>query len=294
MAIKPFVYVAPRSIQEACSVINEHPEGAKVLAGGQSLLPLLKLNLTEVSYLVDLKRIPGLAQVSVGDDRLVVGALATLSDLARSETVLRTVPLLAETARGVGHPLVRNRGTIGGSLSHCDPASDICATALALDARITTARHDGERRFVEARDFFTGMFTNALGRGEILESVSIPIQPKGSGYSFRKLTMGHGDFPLIVVSVLMSMEGRSCAKAAIALGGVSDRPIRARDAEQLLNGVEDLRTEHIERAAAACAELSRPSSDLEVSAAYKRRMVEVFVRRALTEAVQRSRGAAEA
>jgi CO/xanthine dehydrogenase FAD-binding subunit len=215
----------------------------------------------------------------------------TQSEIARSELVRQNVPLLAETARRIGHPLVRNRGTIGGSLSHCDPASDLCATSLALDAEITLVRYDGIRRKVQAQDFLTGTFETALGKGEILEKVSIPIPPKNSGYSFRKFTVGHGDFPLVVVSVLLRIAGEKCISAAIALGGVADHVIRAPRAEEILTRRESLQDEAVEGAVAAAVDASQPSSDLEVSAVYKKRLVGVLVRRAIVEAAERGGGA---
>ena len=238
---------------------DSHGE-AKILAGGQSLLPVMKLNLTDISYLVDLKRIPGLSticidrdQVSDNEEAVFVGALATHSEVAGSDIIRRSIPLLAETAAGIGHPLVRNRGTIAGSLSHSDPAGDLCVTALALDARMIIARYDGTRRIVRAQHFFTGVFANVLEEGELLEKVCFLIPPKGTGYRFEKLTLGHGDFPIIDVSVSLTIDSGRCADVAIAIGGVSDCPMRMSQCEDLLRGKENLSHEDMSRAGALAA-----------------------------------------
>lgn len=306
MITKPFEYVAPGTLLEACEFLNKHDD-AKVLAGGQSLLPILKLNMAEIPYLVDLKRIPNMSYIRIGResgggnkdrDTLIVGALTTHAEIAQSELVKSAVPLLAETAKGIGHPLVRNRGTIGGSLAHCDPAADFCVSALALDASMTLAKFDGSKRVLPAHDFFQGTFATALEKGEILESISFSIPPpqNNTGHAFEKLTLGHGDFPLIVASVLVSMDGakqgdRTCTDVAIALGGVSDRAVRIDQAEQVLRGKKekDIGFEELDRAASIASDESKPEADLEVSAEYKKRMVRILVRRALSRAIGMTR-----
>ena len=248
MILRPFEYSSPHSLQEACRILEQHDD-AKILAGGQSLLPIMKLNMTEITHLVDIKRIPNLSFIETSKENksLIVGALTTHSEVASSDLVKSVLPLLAETESSIGHPLVRNRGTIGGSISHCDPSGDLCVTSLALDASMTIARSDGSRRVVSAKDFFQGTFTTALEKGEILEKISFPIPPRGTGCAFEKLTLGHGDFPLVVVSVVLRMENKKCVGAAIALGGVSDRVIRIARAEELLKG-KMVRAEDLEDA----------------------------------------------
>ncbi|MDA4129740.1 MAG: xanthine dehydrogenase family protein subunit M [Thaumarchaeota archaeon] len=291
MILKPFEYSAPQSLQEACKLLEQH-EDAKALAGGQSLLPIMKLNLTEVTHLVDLKRIPNLSFIEINKDTnsLNVGALTTHAEVAGSNVVKKTVPLLAETESRIGHPLVRNRGTIGGSISHCDPSGDLCVTSLALDSIMTIAKSDNSRRLVPARDFFQGTFTTALKKGEILEKISFPIPARGTGWAFEKLTMGHGDFPLIVVSVVLRVENEKCVSAAIALGGVADRAVRFPRAEDKLKG-RKVSAVDIDKAAAIAEEESKPEADIDVSAEYKKKMIRVFVRRALTKAIEVSRSA---
>jgi carbon-monoxide dehydrogenase medium subunit len=292
--MKPFRYLAPKSLHEACAFIEEHYEDAKVLAGGQSLLPIMKLNLTEFGYLVDLKRIPDLAFIRVekddssdGKDALVVGALTTHSAIAQSGVTRDLVPLLSETARQIGHPLVRNRGTVGGSLSHCDPAADLCVSSLALDARMVAVRKNNVRRTIRADDFFVDVFATSLENGEILEKIWFPIPLAGTGYGFEKFTLGHGDFPLIVVSTLLRVQGKKCLDVAIAVGGVSNRAVRMREAEDSLRG-KSIDLEALSDVASKVVGASNPPSDLEVSASYKKRVVGVLTRRALTKALERS------
>jgi CO/xanthine dehydrogenase FAD-binding subunit len=294
MTVAPFTYLAPRSIEEACRMVEEHEGEAKVLAGGQSLIPLMKLSLVEISYLVDLKRIPGLSFIKTqrsdgtGDGEVLrVGALTTHSDLSRSDIVRQKLPLLADTARGVGHPMVRNRGTLGGSLSHCDPSADLCVSALALDASMVIARSDGSRRSVGAQDFFRGLFATALEPGEILEEILFPVPPPKTGHDFRKLTLGHGDFPLISVGAVLRVDDGRCADVRLAVGGVSDRAVRMKEAEDALRG-SSLRADDIERASTSASDASNPSSDLEVSREYKKRVVRVLVGRAIKKSIERS------
>ncbi|MHB1868185.1 MAG: FAD binding domain-containing protein [Nitrososphaerales archaeon] len=292
MAIKQFHYFDPKNIEEACSLLYEHRGEARILAGGQSLLPMMKLNLVEPKYLIDLKRVPGLSFIRDSKDNetgrglISVGALTTHSEIANSELLIREVPLLSETASGIGHPQVRNRGTIGGSLSHCDPAADLVATMLALEANIILASHGGKQRKVTASSFFKGTFTTDLREGEILTQVD--VEPHSNAvYSFKKMILGHGDFPLVVVSTSLRFDKGICNQAAIALAGVGEVAFRVNDAENTLLGKSQITEEDVSLAAKISAEASKPESDLEVSAEYKRKMVEVFVRRALTDALSK-------
>jgi carbon-monoxide dehydrogenase medium subunit len=300
LILEPFEYFAPASLEEACRLLYER-EDAKLLAGGQSLLPIMKLNLAEVSCIVDLKKIQGLSYVrleksastsssiSGEQQELVIGALTTHSEIATSQVVRRNSPLLADTAGSIGHPLVRNRGTIGGSLCHCDPAADFCVTALALDAKVVLVKGDKTRRVLNCDDFFEGTFSTKLAKGEILESVKFGIQSNPIGYAFEKLTFGHGDFPLVVVSVTLNMEqdNNFCRDARIAIGGVADRAIRIYKAEQSLVGKESLGNEELNLAADVAQQESKPADDLDFSADYKRKMVRVLVSRALRRALVR-------
>jgi aerobic carbon-monoxide dehydrogenase medium subunit len=291
MVIQEFSYFAPKSVEEACSLLYEHGEDAKALAGGQSLIPLMKLNLVQARYIVDLKRIPGLSFISVKDSStLEIGALTKHSDVEKSEEVRKLAPLLSDTAAGIGHPLIRNRGTIGGSLSHCDPAADYCPAALVLETEMTLASHNNGRRVVPASEFIKGTFETALKKGEILEKIVIPVSKKPQGYSVKKLTLGHGDFPLITVSVIMEFERkeRKFGKVAIALGGVSEKAFRVKEAERLLLEKTNPDLKDFEEASRIAEEMSEPQADIDVSASYKRRMIAVIAKRALVEAFERS------
>ena len=294
MLVRSFEYRAPASVGEACKFLSEHPEDSRPLAGGQSLIPLMRLNLVELRYLVDLKRIESLRLVSVqeqGEDvaacELSIGSMVTHDEIEHNETIRKHAPLLSETARSIGHPLVRNRGTIGGSVSHCDPSADYCASLLTLDASVVLASVGGTRT-LPCQEFFVGPFTTAIAKGEIVESIRIPINSSGTRtHSFKKLSLGHGSFPLVVVSVSIERSGNSLDKIRIGLAGVSDKAIRAVQAERLFTesfGKEAIQA-CIQKAAATVERECNPSDDLEVSGEYKRKMAVVLTRRALTQAL---------
>jgi CO/xanthine dehydrogenase FAD-binding subunit len=290
MVIQEFSYFAPKSVEEACSLLYEYGEDAKALAGGQSLIPLMKLNLVQARYIVDLKRIPGLSFISVKEgSTLEIGALTKHSEVEKSEEVRKLAPLLSDTAAGIGHPLIRNRGTIGGSLSHCDPAADYGPAVLVLEAEMALASHSG-RRVVPASEFIKGTFETALKKGEILEKVGVPLSKKPQGYSVKKLTLGHGDFPLLTVSVIMEFDSkeRRFGKVGIAIGGVSEKAFRVKEAEKLLLETTNPSSKDFEEAARIAKERSEPQADIDVSASYKRRMIAVVAKRALAEAFERS------
>lgn len=301
MVIKSFEYYSPTTLDEACSLLQRHGETAKILAGGQSLIPLMKLNLVEIQHVIDIKRIPNLSSISIRNTGtsagkgepssfLDIGALATHSQIEKSELIRTTVPLLADTAFGIGHPLVRNRGTIGGSVCHCDPAADYCPTLLVLGAEMNVVSRGGSERTIPSSEFIRGTFETSLESGEILQKVSVPI-PKGKvGYSIKKLTAGHGDFPLVTVSVLIRMDetSRSLEHVAIALGGVGEKAFRVPDAEEyLLKQGKNLSPQHFGEAGKLAMARSKPEPDLDVSADYKKKMVAVLTRRSLQEAFER-------
>jgi aerobic carbon-monoxide dehydrogenase medium subunit len=234
--LKDFEYFAPQSLLEACSLLEERGDGAKALAGGQSLIPIMKLGLADVTCIVDLKKIPNLNSITRNGKEVAIGALATHSDVASSQMVRDLVPLLAETARKIGHTQIRNRGTIGGSLCHCDPSADLPPTMLSLEANFVLQRKDGKTRKVRASEFFQGVFTTALQRGELLKEVRIPIPAEESGYSFQKLTMPMGGFAMVLVSTLLHIEKGIYRNAAVSIGGVTEVPFRATNTENTLIG----------------------------------------------------------
>ena len=197
MILRPFEYSSPHSLQEACRILEQHDD-AKILAGGQSLLPIMKLNMTEITHLVDIKRIPNLSFIETSKENksLIVGALTTHSEVASSDLVKSVLPLLAETESSIGHPLVRNRGTIGGSISHCDPSGNSCVTSLALDASMTIARSDGSRRVVSAKDFFQVSLLPRWRRARYWRRYLSPFLLGERVAPLRNLLLGMGTFRL--------------------------------------------------------------------------------------------------
>lgn len=278
----PFDWYAPTSIQEAAQLLVEHGDDAKLLAGGQSLIPLLSLRLARPAVLVDLNAIPELTGIEVGADATTIGAMTRHRALERSDALAGAVPLLAAAAPYIGHIAIRSRGTIGGSLSHADPAAELPAVALALDATFTATSTKGERD-ITAADFFAGYFTTALQPDEVLTAIRFPNASPGTGVSVQEMARRHGDFAMVAVAASVTANGN----ARIALINVADRPVRATEAEAALNGGASIE----EAAAIATRDLS-PVSDLHATGAYRTSVAKVLVKRALTEATARSRSAA--
>ncbi len=289
MILEPFQYFSPTKISEAQEILLKYGEDAKVLAGGQSLIPILKMDM-QIPCIVDIKNIQELAYLKESEGHLEVGALEKYSEIEYSDLVKRKLPLLSKTVAGIGHPLVRNRGTIGGSLSHCDPAADLCVTSLALDGTISIASRGGKKRAISAVDFFKGPLTTDLQLGEILFSISYPL-PKGkTGYDIQKLTLGHGDFPLLVVSVFLEFDGQKFNKVRIAYGGVAETAVRSQECEKLLEGRDTITEKDIEGVSELAMELLDPPVSLELSPEYTKQMIGVYTGRALRNAVQLATG----
>jgi carbon-monoxide dehydrogenase medium subunit len=270
----PFDYVAARSVAEAVELLAGG-EDARVLAGGQSLVPLLNMRLARPSLLVDVNRVDGLDFVHA-DGVLRLGATARQANVLASRTVQETAPLLVEALAHVGHVATRSRGTIGGSLAHADPASELPAVALALDGSVTAAGSTGERT-ISAADYVAGPFTTTLVPGELLTSVVVPCQA-GRPFGFAEISRRHGDFALAGAVVCLE-PGR------VVVFGVEGRPTRRRDAEQALDGDAD----PAEVAELATRELDAVS-DVHGDADYRRRVTAVLVRRAVEQARRGPRG----
>ncbi len=277
----PFVYVAPTSLDEAVAALAEHGEDAKILAGGQSLIPLLSLRLARPTALIDLNGVAELSSISVNGST-IIGSMTRHRAVERSADVARHVPLLAASVPYIGHAAIRTRGTIGGSLAHADPAAELPAVALALDASFEARSTRGTRR-IEASDFFEGYFTTALQPDEILTSITFPNVASATGVSVQEVARRHGDFAMVAAVASVSAEGN----ARIALINVADRPVRALEAEAAMSEGAPLD----EVAALATRDLE-PSADLHATAAYRRKVAAVLVRRALTEASHRLKHAA--
>lgn len=291
MVIKAFEYHAPSSIKEATDLLRKYGEKAKILAGGQSLIPIMKLGLSDFEHLIDLKRIKDMNYIKdTGKDSIVIGALTKHAELEYSSILAESCPLLRETAKRIGHPQIRNKGTIGGSLCHCDPSADLLPTMVALDATLKVEGPSGISTF-SSEEFFKDVFSTALGPYDILTEIEVPVLPKGAGYAYQKLSMGAGDFAIVGVSITIQVDGQgTCNSARIALGGVGEKPFRVRSAEESLVG-KKVTTEVVDDAVACAVKESRPVSDLKASAQYKKLMVATFTRRTLSAALSIARRA---
>jgi carbon-monoxide dehydrogenase medium subunit len=280
----PFEYHIPDSLSGCLAVLAEHGDDAKVLAGGQSLVPMLALRLAYPEHLVDLNHVPELRAVSREDGVLLLGALTRHATLERDPLIAEAVPLLARVAPHIGHFQIRNRGTLGGSLAHADPAAELPGVARALDAEIEIAGPDGRRR-VGAADFFETVFTTCLGPEEILVAVRFPVWGGGSGFAVEQVARRHGDFALVGAMTGVQVSDGRITRAAIAMTGVGTVPARRDDAEQSLVGqyVADVDLTAVGRRAAAGLS---PSSDLHASSEYRTQVGAALVTRALTNAIK--------
>ena len=283
-----FEYVAPRTVDEAVERLAEHGDAAKVLAGGQSLVPLLNLRLAAPAVLVDVNRVAGLDGIAAWDGGLRIGALARQSALEHSELARERLPILVEATRLVGHPPIRHRGTVGGSLAHADPAAELPAAMLALEATLV-ARGKGGERTIAADDFFTGFLSTALAFDELVTEIRVPGVPPGTGAAFVELSRRPGDYAICGAAALVTLdEGGRCTRARIALCGVGAGPIRAHGVEEALQG-EAPDGEALVAAARRVSDEIDPPSDIHGSAAYRRKMAVVMTRRAVKLATERAR-----
>ncbi len=286
----PFEYVAPRTLEEALDVLAERGFDAKILAGGQSLVPLLNFRLASPAVLVDVNRIPGLDGVRETEDGgLAIGALVRQRRLERDLAVARRSPLAAETAPFIAHPQIRNRGTVGGSLAHADPAAELPAVALAAGATMLVRKKDGERR-VGAKDFYLSLMTTDLAPEEMLVEVELPPMPPRTGWAFREFARRHGDYALAGVAVLVSLdEGGACREARLVFLSAGDVPMEASEAGALLAGQEITESSIAAAAAHAAEKEIEPTGDIHASEDYKRHLAAVLARRALRAAAERAR-----
>jgi carbon-monoxide dehydrogenase medium subunit len=285
----PFDYHAPGSLAEAIGLLQQHGDDAKVLSGGQSLLPLLKLRLASTAHLVDIGRIPGLEYIKEEGGYLKIGGRTRESALERSDVIKAKYPILHDTALVIADPLVRNRATVGGNLAHADPANDHPATMLALGAEVVAAGAGGER-VIPITQFFTGIFSTALRPGEILVEIRIPAPPPRSGGAYVKLERKVGDFATAAAAaqVTIGADGK-VARAGIALTSAGPTPIKATAAEQFLLGkLPDGAA--IAQASKLASDAASPSADRRGSVEYKREMARVLTARALAKAIARAGG----
>jgi aerobic carbon-monoxide dehydrogenase medium subunit len=283
-----FEYHRPDSLEEALQLLTQHGDEAKVLAGGQSLIPVMKLRLATPAHLVDIGRL-GLEAISESDGSLTVGALARHRDLERSDVLKARYPVMAAAAPLISDPIVRNLGTIGGSLCHADPAGDWGSVMLALDASVVLRSVRGERE-VAMPEFLVDTFTTALEPDEILTEVRIPQTADPSGGTYLKLERKVGDFATVAAAVHLSLSDGTIERAGIALTAVGPKNLRPTDAEASLAGAEPTEAAFAE-AGRLAAEASSPVSDLRGSIDYKRHVVDVYVRRGLARALEMARAA---
>ena len=293
----PFHYYRARSLQEAMDLLSGAAAG-KLLAGGQSLIPLLNLRLARPEALVDLNAIPGLSYIRSEGAEIAIGALTRHREMEFSAVLAEELPLLAEAIPQIGHPAIRNRGTLGGSLAHADPAAELPCVLTALDAQMVAAGPDGER-VIRAEDFFVGFYATALAHQEILKEVRIPLDRRPAGWSFLEFARRHGDFALAEASVLLfaAGAGERCTSARVVVGGSVERPLRVASVEQLIrdelalgsrgNSLTDLLREAEQRTA---AEIQSSGAGGENSD-YLSHLSGVLVRRGLESAMERWRKA---
>jgi len=285
----PFEYFEPASVDEAVGLLAEHGESARVLAGGQSLVPLLAFRLVRPSCLVDLNRIGALAYVEERDGGLALGAMTRQRAAERSPLVQARAPLLREALGLIGHPQIRARGTVGGSLAHADPAAELPAVVTALDGSLV-AQGPGGRRELAARDFFRSYLETSLAPGEILVEVRLPPLPPRTGSAFLEVSRRLGDFALVGVAAVVTLgPGDVCERARLVFTGVGPVPAVAAGAVRELVG-QPLTDAVIERAAAAVPDELSPGADIHASALYRRRVAATLTRRALRLARDRAGG----
>ncbi len=282
-----FEYHAPTSIAEASNLLVQLGDDAKVLSGGQSLIPLMKLRLANPLHLVDINGIPGLAGIREADGFLRIGALTRESELEESDLIRTRYPLLHDTSKVIADPVVRNLATVGGNLAHADPANDHPAAMLAVGAEIVAAGRGGERR-IPIESFFAGPFETALKAGEILTEIRVPIPAARSGGAYLKLERKVGDFATAAVAVQITLGANDvCERVGIALTNVGLTPIRAEKAGAALRG-QRLDDRAVQEAARLAADAARPSADLRGPVEYKKDLVRVLTARALHRALERA------
>jgi CO/xanthine dehydrogenase FAD-binding subunit len=275
-------YEAPKTVSEAVDLLAEHQDEASVLAGGQSLIPLLALRLAHPAVLIDINGIAELSGVSATDGRVAIGAMTRDYAAEESGTVADAVPLLAAALPMIGHEAIRSRGTIGGSLAHADPAAELPAVARALDAEFVVRGPSGER-VVPAAEWFEGYLTTSRRPDELLVEVRFPAAERGTGISFGEVARRHGDFAIVGLAASLTLSGGAISDARLAFAGLSDVPVRAIEAENLLAGEEPSAELFDEAARRATGDID-PPADLHGSSEYRRKAAAALVRRGLRAA----------
>jgi CO/xanthine dehydrogenase FAD-binding subunit len=283
-----FEYHAPRTVDEALALLGRYGGDAKVLAGGQSLMPLLNFRLARPAALVDLNRIPSLAFIEESGGRVRLGAMTRQRTIEFSPVVAQRLPLLKEATRWVGHLPIRTRGTVGGSIAHADPSAEYPAVLTALEGEVVARGAKGER-VIRAADLFRTYLTTNLAADEILTEVRLPAMAAGTGYALEEFSRRHGDFAIIGIAAVVVRDGQRCKTARLATAGAGPVPVRLRAAEEILER-DGLGEAAIEAAARKATELVDPDSDIHGSADYRRHLTGVLTKRALVRAIGVARG----
>jgi carbon-monoxide dehydrogenase medium subunit len=282
-----FDYIAAKSLDEALSLLAKHKDDAKLLAGGHSLLPAMKLRLAQPKVLIDLGKIKDLAYIKGDGGQIRIGAMTTHFQIETSDVLRRACPLFPETATNLGDMQVRNKGTIGGSVAHADPAADWPAAVIAVDAEIVAVGAKGERA-IKADSFFVDMLTTALQPGEIIKEIRFAA-PKGKvGQAYMKVRHPASGFAVVGIAVSLGMDGAKCASCGVGVTGVSPKPYRAGGVERALKGAS-LDAKSLTAAASHAAEGVEANTDLFASAEYRKHLAEVYARRALETAAARAK-----
>jgi CO/xanthine dehydrogenase FAD-binding subunit len=281
-----FDYHAPASVDEALTLLTRYGGDAKVLAGGQSLVPLLNFRLSRPAALVDLNRIPALAYIRAHDGEVRLGAMTRQRTIEFSPMIAERVPLLTEATHWVGHLPIRSRGTIGGSLAHADPSAEYPTVLVALGGSVVARGPRGER-VLGAGELFQSYLATSLEADEILVEVRLPAMPAGAGYAFEELARRHGDFALVGIAAVITRAGARCTMARLATAGTGPVPLRLRAAEEILER-DGLGDAAIEAAARRATELVNPDADLHASADYRRHLTGVLTGRAIKRALAKA------
>jgi carbon-monoxide dehydrogenase medium subunit len=282
MKLPDFEYQAPTTVAEATGLLAQHQDEASLLAGGQSLIPLLALRLAHPAVLIDINGLDELSGVSMTDGQVAIGALTREYVAEESETVAVTVPLLAAALPLIGHEAIRSRGTLGGSLAHADPAAELPAVARALDAEFVVRSESGER-VIPAAEWFEGYLTTSRRPDEILVEVRFPVAEPGTGVAFQEVARRHGDFAMVGLAASLTLTDGTISDARLAFSGVADMPVRAAEAESLLVGQQPS-AELFEEAARRAAAALDPPADLHGSSEYRKKVAATLVRRGLRAA----------
>lgn len=291
----PFDYYAPETIEEALALLerleNEDVE-AKILAGGQSLMPMLSIRVARPEALVDIRKLTSFDYIREENGTIAIGAMTSKSAAEDSALIQEKQPLFHAATLYIGHRQIRNQGTVGGSFAHADPAAEYPAVAMALDMEMKVVGKDGER-IIPAADFFITFLTTDIDATEILTEVRMPVLQPGTGWSFKELSRRSGDFALAGTAVTLNMDGSKCADVRIVAFGVNATAVRLQSAEQVVNGEAPSEAIFALAGSTAAKALEEPLADVHASAEYRRSLVEVLVKRSLAEAVEKAKRAAQ-